>query len=179
MQELLEQEPEGIRYSVFVKKLGEALPDIPPNTIHGTIWNAEAKHPDIFYKPVKGLFRLTKFKDDQFPLAPIAAQPKPKEEHFYAAFAEYLVKELEERSKAIPLGGNKFRDKWGTPDVIGVLKPRPTDIFNFQRKSFQWRLSLISPVLLPLSDRHGLTSFSPTSLISWFRHRRPKPTFRG
>src|SRR6266446_7827219 len=131
MQEFLEQEPEGIRYSVFVKKLGDALPDIPRNTIHGTIWNAEAKHPDIFYKPVKGLFRLTKFKGDELPQALVPPQPKPSEEQFYAAFAEYLVEELEECSKAIPLGGHKFREKRGTPDVIGVLKPGPTDIFKF------------------------------------------------
>jgi hypothetical protein len=28
----------------------------------------------------------------------------------------------------IPFGGNKFRDKWGTPDVIGKREPRRSDI---------------------------------------------------
>jgi len=37
-------------------------------------------------------------------------------------FADYLVKELEECTKAIPLGGNRFQDRWGTPDVIGTYK---------------------------------------------------------
>ncbi len=29
---------------------------------------------------------------------------------------------MEECNKAIPLGGNKFQDRWGTPDVIGTYK---------------------------------------------------------
>jgi hypothetical protein len=127
----LEGEPEGLRYSVLVKRLVEALPQIPPNTIHGTVWNLDAKHPDEFYKPAKGVFRHVKFKDGE-PQAPeVPAVPKIKEEDFYASFAEYLVKELEECSKAIVVGGNKFKDKWGTPDVLGVLRPKPTDIFPF------------------------------------------------
>lgn len=32
------------------------------------------------------------------------------------------MNELEECTGAIPLGGGKFKDKWGTPDVIGVYK---------------------------------------------------------
>jgi hypothetical protein len=50
------------------------------------------------------------------------------EEHFYKPFAEWLMNELEECTKAISLGGNRFKDKWGTPDVIGVRAPRPSDI---------------------------------------------------
>ena len=45
---------------------------------------------------------------------------KIEEEDFYEKFADYLVKELEECTKAISLGGNRFQDKWGTPDVLGV-----------------------------------------------------------
>lgn len=47
-----------------------------------------------------------------------------------AYFADWLVNELEECTKAIPLGGNKFKDKWGTPDVIGVREPRKSDILK-------------------------------------------------
>ena len=49
--ELLEQQREGIRYSVLVKTIADAFPEIPPNTIHGTVWNIEAKHPQFVYKP--------------------------------------------------------------------------------------------------------------------------------
>ena len=38
--------------------------------------------------------------------------------------------ELEECTKAIPLGGNKFKDKWGTPDVIGIRKSKAGDILQ-------------------------------------------------
>ncbi|MBS7618896.1 hypothetical protein KEJ25_09975 [Candidatus Bathyarchaeota archaeon] len=78
------------------------------------------------YKPAKGLFRLTKFKDLEI------KEEKPsvevKEEDFYEPFAEWLMNEVEDATKAIPLGGNKFKDKWGTPDIIGIVKPGESDI---------------------------------------------------
>jgi hypothetical protein len=46
----------------------------------------------------------------------------PGEKDFYEPLAEFLVKELEECTQAVPLGGNLFKDKWGTPDVLGVNK---------------------------------------------------------
>jgi len=48
-----------------------------------------------------------------------------KEEGFYKPFADWLVNEVEECTRAIPLGGNLFRDKWGTPDVIGKRESQP------------------------------------------------------
>ncbi|HIP86690.1 MAG TPA: hypothetical protein EYH18_03545 [Aquifex sp.] len=38
-----------------------------------------------------------------------------------------MVKDLKECTNAIPLGGNQFQDKWGTPDVIGSYKFSPID----------------------------------------------------
>lgn len=55
---------------------------------------------------------------------------KITEEDFYQSFADWLVNELEECTKAMPLGGNKFKDKWGTPDVIGKREPRRSDIIK-------------------------------------------------
>jgi len=54
-----------------------------------------------------------------------------KEEDFYKPFADWLMNVVEEATKAIPLGGNKFRDKWGTPDVIGIRESRRSDIIEF------------------------------------------------
>jgi hypothetical protein len=45
--------------------------------------------------------------------------------------AKWLVNELEECTKAIPVGGNLFKDKRGTPDVIGVREPKKSDIIKF------------------------------------------------
>lgn len=64
-----------------------------------------------------------------------------KEEDFYASFADWLVNSLEECTKAIPLGGKKFQDKWGTPDVIGIrelgrgsVMTAPTEIISAEIK---------------------------------------------
>ena len=38
--------------------------------------------------------------------------------------------EIEDVTHAIPLGGNKFKDKWGTPDVIGKRESMRTDIIK-------------------------------------------------
>jgi hypothetical protein len=55
---------------------------------------------------------------------------KIEEEDFYKSFAEWLVNEMEECTKAIQLGGNRFKDKWGTPDVVGKRESRRSDIIQ-------------------------------------------------
>ena len=56
--------------------------------------------------------------------------PKVREDQFYAPFADWLKNEAEEATLAIPLGGNVFRDRWGTPDVIGKKEARPSDVIK-------------------------------------------------
>ena len=90
--------------------------------------------PAEIYIPSKGLYKHIKFKDNK-ELSPEDSKPakpasKIDEEHFYKQFAEWIVNELEECTKAISLGGKKFGDKWGTPDVIGVREPRKSDIIK-------------------------------------------------
>jgi len=71
-------------------------------------------------RPEKGLYILKKyFKESEIK---DEARKEIKEEDFYKPFADYLVNDLEECTKAIPLGGNKFQDRWGTPDVIGTYR---------------------------------------------------------
>ena len=101
------------------------------------------KYPDRVYKPSRGLFRLTEYRDpdtDQLKeeLVPKQAK-KTKEEDFYGAFADWLVNEVEECTKAIPLGGNRFRDKWGTPDVIGKRESKRSDIIQGRSRLCQPR----------------------------------------
>jgi hypothetical protein len=123
---LIKSTPEGIRYSELIRKIQEEYQDIPVNTIHGTVWNLEVQVPNEVYKPARGLFRHTMFKKEEV----VIILPKIKEENFYQPFADWLVNELEECTKAIPLGGNKFKDKWGTPDVVGIREPRKSDIIK-------------------------------------------------
>jgi len=130
----LEAAPEGLRYSDLVRAVMQADGPFKQNTVHGNIWDLDESFPDRVYKPSRGLFRLTKFraadtdqlKEDLIPKQVV----KIKEEDFYAAFADWLVNEMEECTKAIPLGGNRFRDKWGTPDVIGKRESKRSDIMQ-------------------------------------------------
>jgi hypothetical protein len=133
--ELLEAMPHGIQFSDLVAQLHAAFPEDPHGTITGTIWNLDARFPEQVYKPSRGLFRITKFQEEvvapQQQIAPPNVSPitgTPREVAFYEPFADYLVNDLEECTKAISLGGNKFGGKWGTPDVFGILRARESDI---------------------------------------------------
>lgn len=128
----LKDNPLGLRYSELVKNISDIYPSIPVNTIHGTVWNLDAQFPEKIYKPSRGLFRLSEYKSedsDEIQDNLIPRQPKKiKEEDFYTPFADWLVNELEDCTKAIPLGKNRFKDKWGTPDVIGKRESKRSDI---------------------------------------------------
>lgn len=132
--ELLNHNPDGIRYTDLVRKISEKDNDLKLNTIHGTVWNLDAKLPEKVYKPSRGLFRLTQFGDKETGELKEELVPKPdkkiKEEDFYKPFADWLVNDLEDCTRAIGLGRNLFRDKWGTPDVIGKRESKQSDILK-------------------------------------------------
>jgi len=131
--EALRAERDGLRYSDLVRRVGQELPEAKANTIHGTVWNLDVTRPAEVYKPARGLFRHTQFREAEVESdIRLAEGPRKKiaEEEFYESFAEYITTDLEECTKAIALGGNRFKDKWGTPDVVGVLAPKPSDIFK-------------------------------------------------
>jgi len=134
--EFLESHPDGLRYSELHSKIQAADIGFNSNTIGGCIWNLDAIFPDKVYKPSKGLFRLLKNKPIESEIAeqPVSCVPvlsnKIKEEGFYAPFADWLKSEIEDVTHAIALGGNKFKDKWGTPDVVGKRESRRSDIIK-------------------------------------------------
>ncbi|MBC7330154.1 hypothetical protein H5T88_07330 [bacterium] len=128
-REILKAHPSCLKYSQLFKKLTEALPDISRNTIAGSLHRIrldilEGKITDIEI-PDKGLYCFREGKPP--PPPPPTPPPSVKETDFYKPFAEYLINELEECTRATPLGGSIFGDKWGTPDVIGVYKFSPLD----------------------------------------------------
>lgn len=130
--ELLRQIPNGIRYSELIARVQSALGDANKNTIQGTIWDLDQRRPSDVYKPSRGVYRHTKYRgtDGAVPATPATPSAKPavREEDFYQPFADFVKNETEDCSKAIPLGGNRFKEKWGTPDVIGIKKANPGDI---------------------------------------------------
>jgi hypothetical protein len=134
--ELLETNPDGLHYSKLIKEISAML-NVKEATVNGAIWSPEFKQSSKIYKPSRGLYRLTKFNQGGAAppqLAPVVLKSNlamaVKEENFYKPFADWLVNELEDCTKAVPVGGNKFGDKWATPDVVGKNEAKPTDIFR-------------------------------------------------
>ena len=132
--EILKSETNGVRYSNLVRRINEQFPEFPKNTIHGVVWNLDVRVPNEIYKSARGIFRHVTFREIEIREEEIIRQPSEveriTEENFYKPFADWLVNELEECTKAIPLGGNRFRDKWGTPDVIGKRESLRSDIIE-------------------------------------------------
>lgn len=131
--DLLRQHPDGVRYAELVRRVSQEG-SFKINTIHGNVWDLEQRFPEKVYKPSRGLFRLLEFRDQDTDQLRSDLVPEPptlvREQDFYEAFADYLQNDLEECTKAIPLGGNRFRDKWGTPDVIGKRESKRSDILT-------------------------------------------------
>ena len=168
--EILAARPDGIRYSELRRSILEKNSSFNSNTIGGATWDLDAEFPDQIYKPDRGVFRLLKFKED------VPTQPDEqtgskksskvktiKEEAFYKPFADWLVNELEECTSAIELGGNLFRDKWGTPDVVGVRESKRSDIIQFPTEIISGEIK---------TDSNGLiTAFGQACAYKIFSHK--------
>lgn len=63
--ELLEQHPEGLRWSELLSKIKELDPSLHPKTVNGYVWKLTERFPDKVYKPSRGLFRLLKYKSNK------------------------------------------------------------------------------------------------------------------
>ncbi len=61
--ELLDQNPDGIRWKDLNEAIQKANPDFHPKTINGSVWKITEKFPDKVYKPSKGVFRLLKYRE--------------------------------------------------------------------------------------------------------------------
>jgi hypothetical protein len=166
--EILDANPKGIRYSELVSQIGEVLPDIPKNTIHGNVWNLDMVLPAQVYKPARGVWKSTKYREPSDTTEEVVVPPAPlevtlKEEQFYEPFADWITSELEECTKAIPLGGNRFKDKWGTPDVIGIREPKKSDIIKPATEIVSAELKI---------DRAGLiVAFGQACAYKLFSHK--------
>jgi hypothetical protein len=138
----LDKHPEGLRFSELVAKIKDTDLTLNENTINGSIWNLDTVYPERVYKPSRGRFRLLRYKEEanELPLTgaeqaferlgETTTEDRTREEDFYIPFADWLKNEIEDVTHAIPLGGNIFKDKWGTPDVIGKRESRPSDIIK-------------------------------------------------
>jgi hypothetical protein len=169
--EILENKPEGITFSEMRRMILEKDISLNSNTISGSTWDLDIQYPDKVYKPDRGVFRLLKYKEDfitqpdQLIIEEGCSKKKKSisEEDFYKPFAEWLVNELEECTKAISLGGNIFKDKWGTPDVIGVRESKRSDIIQFPTEIVSVEIK---------TDSNGLiTAFGQSCAYKIFSHK--------
>lgn len=167
VKEFLENKTEGATYSEIIKYLENQLPDVPKNTLQGSFWQfrqrvIQGQEKDV-YIPDKGLYILTKYYSN----SKVVVEEKPtqriKEEDFYDKFAKYLVENLEECTRAISLGGNKFQDRWGTPDVLGVYKFSEAD-------PIRPPLEIISAEI-KLDTNQLITAFGQACCYKLFSHK--------
>jgi len=137
-REVLALHPNGIRWSDLLRAVEQGEADTPHNSIHGGVHNLLTTAPDIL-KVTRGTYVLAaslgEIEPDSASVEPssvTATLPPHIEQQYYGAFAEWLKEELEEATHAEAIGGNLLKGKWGTPDVIGVLKPQPSDLVRFE-----------------------------------------------
>lgn len=82
------------------------------------------KYPQEIAKPSRGLFVPVDAASSSSSSETVAdVSFRKSEEDFYEPFAEWLKNELDEVTTAEALGGAGLKQKWGTPDVVGVYKP--------------------------------------------------------
>jgi hypothetical protein len=165
--DLLKQQPDGVRWAQLLRQVSQSDGSFNPHTIQGNLWDLDQRFPDKVYKPSRGLFRLLEFRDqDTDQLRPDLVPEPPtliREEDFYEAFADYLKNDLEECTKAIPLGGNRFRDKWGTPDVIGKRESKKSDILQAPTE--------IVSAEIKTADSQLVTAFGQACAYRLFSHK--------
>ncbi|HEY5123016.1 MAG TPA: hypothetical protein VIK14_04705 [Ignavibacteria bacterium] len=167
--EILAGRPDGIRYSELGRAIQTTNPSFNSNTINGATWDLDATYPKEIYKPDRGVFRLIKFREevltqpDQTVITKKSKTAIISEEDFYQPFADWLVNELEECTSAIALGGNIFKDKWGTPDVIGKRESKRSDIIQFPTEIISAEIK---------TDSNGLiTAFGQSCAYKIFSHK--------
>jgi len=124
--EILEKNKSGLQFIELVDKVKEEIGktgvSIPDNTVKTYVQFLVKDKPDQVYKPDWGTFR---FKEPEKVVKPIVRKYREKEnQKLYKAFADWLQNE-NECTKAVPVGGKRFGDKWSTPDVVGKYELSP------------------------------------------------------
>lgn len=144
---ILDDSPGGIRWSDLLRRTLAGEPETPANSVHGAVHALLTTSPEIV-KVARGTYQLARHQDAQSRAAveedraasaevveietPAHERVRVSESDFYGAFRDWLIDVAEEVNEAVVLGGSVLRGKWGTPDVIGVLKPRAQDLLKFE-----------------------------------------------
>ncbi|MHB0734247.1 MAG: hypothetical protein DI601_06410 [Azospirillum brasilense] len=143
-RKILDGSPNGIQWSKLLQAISATSPATPKNTIQGNLHKLLTGASDI-QKISKGVYALSKSQvaNQGLPLVvPVTSNGGKKdgssaasnqtEQAYYQPFADWLRDQLEDATEVMAVGGNVLKGKWGTPDVIGVLKPQTGDLVKFQ-----------------------------------------------
>ena len=164
--EFLGQKPEGARWSDILRAVAEQSPETPANSIQGAVHNLTVTSSKI-EKIGRGVYRLRSLGeaiDGTIGQADDGVQSeKFGEAAFYEPFAAWLVADAGDANFAISLGGNWLRGKWGTPDVLGVLKPLSDDILKFDTQ--------IVAAEIKEDSRETVTAFGQAVAYRLFAHK--------
>lgn len=111
---LLEENPDGVRYSDVVRAVRVVVPSVNPETVRYYVWKLGDEQTDVVYKPSRGLFRLVKFAPGTPPL-PSAQEPTR------------LVSIITPSAGEIRAAVDKFDAAWGGVDQVlyGVCRDHP------------------------------------------------------
>jgi hypothetical protein len=173
--EFLKNEQGGATYSNLMHNAASKFPEVNPKSIPSYLWDLDKRFPEEIYKPERGIFRNRKFMttSDEVLNADKSESalntelsysvPRIQESDFYQSFADWLINATEECTRAIPLGGSKFGDKWGTPDVIGVREAQRSDIIKFTTE--------ILSAEIKLNNRELITAFGQACAYRIFSHK--------
>jgi len=128
-RKVLEQSVQGIRYKDLVSRVQAENVKTNPNTIQGALFEL-SQESDVL-RPSRGHWILKRFVNEETKPALLENEPqqpqKADEQAYYEPFAKWLTNVEEDVNEAIVVGGNTFKNKWATPDVIGTYKPQPSD----------------------------------------------------
>ncbi len=161
--QILGEAPDGLRFGELWRRVHDALPQLNENTVFTTVSTLATRRPKEVTRPARGLYLLASF-EHVVPESTAGAVPsKITEERFYRPFADWLIGDLEECTRAIALGGNRFKDKWGTPDVIGVREAKKSDIIKFETEIVSAEVKLDAASLI--------TAFGQACAYRLFSHK--------
>lgn len=131
--EFLEGNPQGLRTNELTRRIRERHGDVPG--FYEQLIQYAKQPGSLFFQPARGWWRHRQFTHSQDVDSSVGSVPTQAERilenKFYQPFADWLVEDLQECTKATVVGGNVLREKFGTPDVVGVYKPAFDDIVQF------------------------------------------------
>ena len=185
-ERILKEHPEGLRAKELKRRIHkEAVDDgrsNPDYSIGSLFRSFVQKEPTKFGRnQEKGIGTIYYYKDPEQVDAEQEHEPsvptsltKHKEEAFYDSFAEYLEyaktenddsDRLNECVKAVAWGGNKSGDIWGTPDVVGVFRPKRNALVQFPHEIVS------AEIKIDKSSQALITAFGQACAYRLFSHK--------